>query len=242
MSRDIHETYERAIAAATDLGNAPGRVLNALVDSFALKDDAFGHLARAALWRERGLVKTEIALDGPYFDIECLYQRNAKGVSAWVMPVFSVPAFGAHEADIVDLVAFADDGKHAGQVWRLVGAVDHIGLDMCDEQAGQRVLNIFTQPKNWWQHWLTSCAPDVKWLSEPSTGPEIFAALVLDPKKVNWRLLWESGYQEIRFCDSVALRDQVKMEMQRALDRLPRLRAIKAKPEEVSNGTPPAAA
>lgn len=243
MSRDIQDTYERAAAAATDCGYAPGRGLKAIAEGFALKDDAFGLLAQNALARRIGLVKTDIVIDGAFFDIECLLQRRAHGVAAWVMPVYSVPAFASNEAGLVDLIAFADDGVHAGKSWRLVGACDAIGLPF---ETAQRVLTVYTQPKNWLAHWLKACAADVKWLDAEETGPEAFAALVLDAKKIRWQPyrvepLSTAQFEEIRFGDLPALRDAVLKEMQLELPRLPRLRAIKAKPDEEGEHGPSSA-
>lgn len=245
MSRDIYETYERAIAVATDGGNAPGRVLKDIAAAFELGDDAISVLARNALWRRIGLVKTEIAVDGPRFDVHCLYQRAARGIEAWVMPVYAVPAFGSREAEMEDLIAFGASGAQAGKVWRHVCAIDAIGLPF---EAAQRVLTVFTQPKLWLQHWLDACRDNLGWLSAVETGPEAFATLVLDPKKINWRThsiepLLTASFDEIRFADSPALREAVAREQKLPELKFPRLRAIKAKPEpETADGTPPAAA
>lgn len=242
MSRDIYDPYERAIAAATDCGFAPGRVLNDIVDGFELKDDAFGLFARDVLFRKIGLIKAEITIGGPWFDVDCLYQRSPSQ-RAWIMPIYQVPAFGAREGELIDLVAFADDGPHAGRTWRLIGACDAIGLPF---ESTQRVLTVFTQPKLWLAHWLKACTDNFKWLDAAETGPESFSALVLDAKKITWKShrlepLATAQFDEIRFADSPALRDAVFNEMKLDPPRLPRLRAIKAKPEG-SHGPPSTAA
>ena len=82
-------------------------------------------------------------------------------------------------------------------------------------------------------HWLEQCRANPKWLDAEETGPEAFSALIIDPKKVNWRThrVEAAGpfaaVDEIRFADDPDLRDQVMKEMKLELPNLPRLRARK---------------
>lgn len=247
MSRDIYEVYENAQAAATDCGLAPGRMLSAIGAAFDLKDDAFGMLARWALLRRILLIKCDIVVDGPWFDLQfCPSTGKLEGSSAWLMPMQKPRATGEDEIVFLDLVAFADEGPRAGGVWRLVGAVDCAGWPA--GKSGQRFMTVFTQPKLWLRHWLDQCRDNPNWLSFAETGPDAFATLVLDPARQDWRshqieALDTAAFEEIRFADSPELRDLVSRKMQLPELKVPRLRAIKAKPEqEVKNGPPPAAA
>lgn len=230
MGRNLHEAYRRAIASATDVGQAPGRLLNAIAESFNLKADGFGILAVNALWRRIGLVNTKIVIDDPWFDVDGMYQPMGNW-NAWVLPIWQVPSFGGDaEADMLDLIAFSEEGAQAGKTFRMVGGVDHVGLEFA---GGQRVMWIFRKPKNWLLHWVECCRENHRWLDSEETGPEAFGALIIDPSKVNWRTHRIeaagpfAGVEEIRFADDPELRDQVTREMKLELPNLPRLRARK---------------
>lgn len=230
MGRNIHEAYNRAIAAATDIGQAPGRLLNAIATSFGLKADGYGILACNALWRRIGVVNAKIVIDGPWFEVDSVYQPTGSW-NAWVMPVQMVPSFGGtDDSELLDLVAFGEDGVHLGKTWRMVGAIDHVGLELV---AGQRVAWVFRNPKNWLLHWLDCCKENPNWLDAPETGPEAFGALVLEPRKIDWRTHrieqagTFAGVDEIRFADDPELRDLVTREMKLELPSQPRLRARK---------------
>lgn len=231
MSVNIHDSYRRAIAHATDMGEAPGRLLNAVASLFELKSDGFGILAVNSLWRRVGLVNAPITIDDNRFEVDSLYQPSG-GWPAWVLPVQQIPAFGGFaDGEMIDLVAFTDEGRHKGRVWRALCAADHVGLE---HAIGQRVVWIFRDPKNWLAHWLEQCRENPKWLDAEETGPEAFGALVLDERKINWRThrIEESGplsgAQEILFADDPGMRDRVLKEMKLELPQLPRLRARKA--------------
>ena len=226
MSRNICEAYDHAVASATECGLSPGNILHALKADFISGDDAFALLARGALWRRIGLVKAEIVVDGPWFDVEWPHE-NAQRVEAWLMPIMSGD-------DVIDLVAFSEDGKHAGKVWRLVGACASIGLplDLADRPI-ERALWIFRRPMHWLLHWLGACRDNLKWLEATETGPEAFAALVLDPEKVRWapyrveRASAMACFEEILFGDSPELRDMAMEKMRLEPPPFPRLRSRK---------------
>lgn len=243
MSRDVYETYERAIDLATDSGQAPGLLLSQIEIAFGLDiADSLALQMRNALWRRIGLVRCEVVIDGANFDVPSRHQ-GPSGWLAWVMPVVRTPALGGGGAEYEDLIAFCDEGKHAGKVWRLLGSVDAVGLPF---ETDRRTLTVFTQPKLWLQYWLKACraesAPE-KCLEAAETGPEAFAALVLDPKKVRWAPIVDVhstiplSIQEVRFPDSAELRALVEKEMRLKLPALPRLRAAKGLPETEAAGT-----
>lgn len=244
-ARDVYEAYDRAIWHATDGGCAPGRLLAQIKASFGLGDSAFDVMALDRLWRCIGLARCEITIDGPRFDIVSRHQ--GKGWPAWVMPVVTAPAFGGGETEYEDLLAFADDGPHAGKVWQLNGNVAAIGLDRPD---GERTLRIFTQPKRWVDYWVRLCRDAYPTLREHTyPGPETVAALVLQPNRVRWKPRIEvvgvvpATIEDLLFPDSPELRALVEKEMRLPPLKLPRLRAAKGKPEaEVRHGAPSDAA
>lgn len=237
MSRDIGEAYARAVALATDDHNAPGRLGVAVDAAFGLdgvtpQDVWF----REALIRSIGLVHCPVTLDGHgHFDVPSLYQ-GPPGWPAWVLPVRAWGAGDDGEPLLEDLIAWCDEGKHAGKVWTMMGYTPAIGLDSVPD--GQRAVDVFVQPKLWLLNWLKLCRERfaVMGAVEPP-WPDQLAALVLDPKRVRWRPdvavypIVPLTVDSINFRDSPALRDYVARVMRLELPPLPRLRAAKAKPE-----------
>lgn len=233
MSRDVGEVYSRAIAQATDDGFAPGRLWAKVDAAFGLGSDSpFDLLARDALIRRVGLVRTPIAIDGRYFDLaDPLRERS--GFPAWVMPVMRVPGFGGAEPEFDDLIAFADDGAHAGKSWRLLDACAAVG----EPAEPGRSLLVFEGPKAWLECWLAALRAHenpqaaLRALHAPETGPESFAMLCLRARSVNWRSPRFTELEDIRFVDCPHLRPLVVKEMEALIPKLPRLRVLKAKPE-----------
>lgn len=232
MSRDAGEVYQRAIAASTDDGFAPGRLWAKIDAAFGLgSESAFDLLARDALIRRVGLVHAPITIDGAFFDLPDCY-RERSGFPAWIMPVWRVPGFGGGEAECDDLIAFADEGPHAGKSWRLLDGCAAVG----EPAVPGRSLLVFEGPKVWLEHWLAALRRTdphyaVRALHAPETGPESFAMLVLNARRVNWRAQHFQDLEDIRFVDCAPLRGLVEAEMRALIPKLPRLRALKAKPE-----------
>jgi hypothetical protein len=176
-------------------------------------------------------LRAQIAIDGRFFDLADPY-RERSGIAAWLMPVWRVPGFGGAEAECDDLIAFAGDGPHAGKDWRLVDGCAAVG----EPAEPGRSLLVYKGPKAWLAYWLASLrlhAPQasLRALHAPETGPESFAMLVLNARRVNWRADHFQGLEDIRFVDCPELQPLVEREMAALVPKLPRLRVLKAKPE-----------
>lgn len=238
MSRDAGEVYQRAISLATDNGYSPGLLWSKVDASFGLSGvTGFDLLARDALIRRIGLVRARIEVDGLFFDLADPYRGERAGFEAWVLPVWRVPGFGGVEPECDELIAFADSGPRAGGCWRLLDGVAAVG-----EPVGRdaRSLYVFEGPKAWLAYWLESlraCSDPrvaVRSLTADETGPESFAMLVLNARRVMWRATHFCELEDIRFVDCPRLQGMVEKEMRALIPKLPRLRCLKARPETES--------
>ncbi len=128
------------------------------------------HLAGSTLM-SMGLVRGRIVIESGKWWRLAEPGEFARG--AWIMPVFQ-------DDDIVELVAFAAGGDIGP--WMLVGTIDQIGLERRAEK-----LVLFTQPYQWLRHWLRQCRENPNWLRAPETGPEAFAALIIDRDRIDWQ-------------------------------------------------------
>lgn len=235
MSDDIRSAYLRAVAYATDDGNAPGKALSAIADTFDLSGP-IGMEATLALFRRMGLVRAPIEIDGARFTVACRYQPGTT-LLAWIMPVQQVPRFGADDAELIDLVAFADAGEHAGKVWRLSLACDAVGLDL---DAGRRTLIAFRDPFAWLKNWLKACAEDFQLLLDPCCGPEALAALLLDARKICWQQVVRGGIDLVACPGDLGLKAIIDREFSRSVSP-PRF-VIRKATSEGPHGTSPATA
>jgi len=239
--KDPAEGYAMALDAAHDFGSIDGGTARAIADLFGL-DLAFPRdvVRVMALMNRCGLVPARINLDGPWFDVDSLLQPSGSW-NVWLFPVTAMPVWGGDDDAIVDLVAFAVDGRHQSRVWRYTGHCDAMGW-----RASDGGLDVFTSPFLWLKHWLARVGETTSLLFAAETGPEAFGALILDAKKMDWRLTPRqpadavlASIEELRFRDSAALRDQVAKEWNRAQPTLPRLRAVKLTPSQENQNGPP---